>query len=345
MKLTGKDGALRIYDSAAILHGAAPLSSLTMDVVKYNGVDTWTNITSDVETDDANVETAFLADNNDVIYLGSTSKFALVKYLLGNGSNYASGSGALIAKYFNGSNFNTDLPGVSDGTASGGDCFAWDGYIGFQIPRDWAIGANAFNANLDSDKYYIALMTTNSSTTDPDADVLAPCDGQYFELKFAGMDFNGPMGRPLTAEELVLNRNRMDSYGHYVKGPDDVIYQPLEIGFSCLIDDTYNKNYIMLALECGNPNTGTWTSVGTNAKGTTKNDGSNDNPAFADSNKKAVNLQVLWTGDNPVGFAYYETYFPPESVNINESEDGIILAVQGGVYGVIEKIYGFGNRY
>jgi len=344
MILTGKDGVLRIYDSALVIHGAAPLDSITIDVVKYDG-SSWSNITSDVEADDANVESNFIADNDDVIYVGSTSKFAMIKFLKGNGSDYAAGSGALIATYYNGSDFNTAVPGKSDGTASGGDCFAQDGNISFQIPRDWATGANSFNANLDSDKYYIALKATTSPTTDPDADVLAPVDGQYFEVKFSAMDFDGPIGRPLAGEILILNRAKMDSAAHYLKGPDDVIYRPLPLSLSCLIDDTYNHDNVFLALECGNVNYGTWNASGTSTKGDTQNDGSNDNPAFADSNKKAVNVQILWTGDNPLGYAYYECYFPPPESDITEGEEGITLAARAGVYGVIERIYGFGNRY
>jgi hypothetical protein len=345
MKLTGREGVLRIYDSAAVLHGAAPLDSLTMDVVTFDGDSTWANITSDVDTDDASAASAFLADNGDYVFIGSTSKFALVKYLKGAGSNYGAGTGALKAYYFDGTDFSSALTGVTDGTASGGDCFAQDGNISFRIPRDWAIGANSYNANLDSDKYYIALQTTTSGSTDPDADVLAPVDAQYFMVKFSEMDFNGPIGRPLTEEQLVLNRNKMDSYAHYIKGPDDVIYQPMEISFSCKLDTTYNKNYIFEALECDNPNTGTWTSTGTTSKGTTQNDGSNDNPAFDDASKKTVNIQVLWTGDNPLGMAYYEVYFPKENQGVQESETDIILTCRGGVYGVIEQIFGFGVRY
>lgn len=345
MKLTGKDGVLRIYDGSKIIHGAAPLGSIVIDIVKFNGVDTWTNITTDVEADDLNYADNFIADNTYKVFIGSTSKFALVKFLKGGGANYAAGSGALIGKYFDGTDFDTVLTSLVDGTASGGDCFGQDGYIGFEIPRNWALGANALYANLDANKYYIELMTTTSSTTDVDADVLAPVDGQYFEVKFAKMDLSGPIGRPRQEEQLVLNRNRMDSYGHYVKGSDDKIFEPIELAFSCIIDDTYNKDYIMKALECDNPNTGTWTSAGTTTKEDTKNDGTNYNPPFADTNKKTVDIQILWTGSNPWGMAYYEVYFPLQEQGVAEAEEEITLSCRGGVYGVAERIYGFGLRY
>lgn len=345
MKLTGRNGVLRILDSSAILHGTAPLNGYTPDVVKFDGVSTWTNITANVIADDVSYANDFLADNNDVIYMGSTSKFAMFQFLKGGGANYAAASGAMIIKYWNGANFNTAVSGKADGTLVGGNCFAQDGYVSFQIPRDWALGANSFNANLDSDKYYIAIMTTTSSSTDADADILCPCDGQFFEVKFAGMDFSGPIGRPLTEEILVLNRMTMDAYGHYIEGPDDKIFDPVELSFSCLIDDTYNKDFIMEALACGNPNTLTWTATGVSSKGDTKNDGTNSNPAFADTSKKAANVQILWSGSAPIGFAYYECFFPPEAITIAEAEDGITLSAAGGVYGVVEQIFGFGNKY
>ena len=68
MKFTGKNGKLRIFDSSAILHGQDPLDNHTVDMVKYNGA-AWSNITSDVEVDDANTETAFIADDDDAIYI------------------------------------------------------------------------------------------------------------------------------------------------------------------------------------------------------------------------------------------------------------------------------------
>ena len=348
MKFTGRNGTLRIYDSAAVLHGAAPLDGITIDVVKYDGA-AWSNIAPNVEADDASVESAFLADDNDVIYLGSTSKFAMFRYLKGDGTNYAAGSGAMILTYFDGTDFDGAVAGASDGSASGGDCFAQDGYMSFQIPADWALGANAFNANLDADKYYIAIMLTSTPGTAPDADVLCPVDGQYLDVPFAEMDLSGPLGRPLREEILVLERGTMNANAHYILGPSDKLMEPLEAGFSCLIHSTY-KAQVMEAIACGTPGAGTtWTAAGTSSKGTTQNDGSTDNPAFDDADKKTVNVQVLWnterSGGVLFGLAYYEVYFPEGEQVMSESGDAISLKLKGACYGLIERIYGFGNRY
>jgi len=346
MKFTGRDGVLRIYDSTILLHGAGIYSGLTIDAVKFDGVATWTNITTDVETDDANFASAFLVENTGKVYVGSTQKFAMLRFLKGDGVNYAVGSGALIVKYYNGTDFSTAVSGAIDGTASGGDCFAADGYIGFQIPPDWAIGANSFNASLDADKYYVELAVTTSPSTDPDADLLCPVDGQYFEVAFAAMDFSGPLGRPKTEETLVLDRKKISARMHYIAGPQDKIYAPLEISFSALIDDTYNKDDIEQALQCGNPGSTFWTATGVTAKGTTKNDGSNANPAFKDSTKKAVNVQIRFAGvARNEGRAFYEVFFPPGEQLYTEGEDGVSLACKGGVFGLIERLHDFGVRY
>jgi len=140
----------------------------------------------------------------------------------------------------------------------------------------------------------------------------------------------------------------MDSKAHYVVGPDGVIYDPMEITFSFLLDDTYNKDSIRLALLCGNPSTAHWNSAGVTTKGTTKNDGTNLNPLFSDSAHKCVNIQVLWIADPEAykfGLAYYETLFLPDKIMINESADGVIVNVTGGVYGLIEIITAIANRY
>lgn len=343
MKLTGKNGKLRIYDSSAILHGQAPLANKTVDMVKFDGVTTYTNITTDVEADDALFSSAFLTDLDDAVFIGSTSVFAMIKFFKDAGANYAAASGALKAYYYDGTDFTTALTGVVDGTASGGDCFAQDGHIGFKIPDNWA---KKGLTDLDTDKYYIKLMTTISATTDPDADVLCPIDGQYFEITFAAMDFSGPMGRAKTDEQLVLNRGNSDSNAHYIEGNDDKIFEPVNISFSALLDDAVNKDDIFVALACGDPDSDRWTATGVTSKATTKNDGTNLNPTFANATKKTVNVQMLFEGSSKnYGYAYYEVFYPEESQTISEAEDGVTLATAGGCYGIIEKIHGLGNRY
>jgi hypothetical protein len=333
-------------DGAALLHGVAPLDGLTVDVVTWDGASTWTNITANVTADDTNYANDFLPNSSAAVFIGSTSKFAMFRFLKGGGANYAAGAGAIIIKYFNGSDFASAISGKSDGSAVAANCFAQDGYVGFTIPRNWAIGADAYNAALDADKFYIMVQTTSSSNPDADADILCPCGSQYFEVAFAAMDFSGPLGRKLQDEILVLDRNKMSAKGHYIKSADDPLYEPIALSFSAMIDDTHNKSAIMEALVCGDPDSTYWTAAGTTSKGTTKNDGTYANPGFADTNKKCVNVQILWSGATyGIGMAFYECYFPEDEITIAEAEDGITLSAAGGCYGVMEIISGFGNKY
>ena len=345
--LTGRDGALRIYDSSNILLGAAPRDEATVDVVTWDGSSSWANITSDVDTDDTSYSSNFLTDNDDAVFIGADVMFAMIRFIKGGASDYAAASGNLKAYYFDGTNFDKTLT-FTDGTSSGGNCFAQDGNIGFNIPSDWAVGANTVNANLDADKYYVKLMTTTSSTTDPDADVLCPCDGQYFEVAFAQMDFSGPIGRALTDERLILDRQKAGSRMHFIEQADNKLYEPLPVSFAALLDTTYNKDDLEIALQCGNPGSARWTAAGTSSKGDTQNDGSNSNPTFADSNKKTVNIQYLASSPGSgvdYGWAYYECYFPPDEQSYQEGEDGNVLSLNGGCYGLIKRIHGFGIRY
>ncbi|GAG82256.1 unnamed protein product, partial [marine sediment metagenome] len=46
-----------------------------------------------------------------------------------------------------------------------------------------------------------------------------------------------------------------------------------------------------------------------------------------------------------IGWAFYEVFFPEDQVTFAESDADIPITANGGVYGVIEVIHGFGNRY
>jgi len=339
MKLTGKDGEFRIMDSTAIVANGAEAK---MDVEVYDATGpTFTDKTSEAYADDTSYTGNFWADTNDKIYVGCTTKFATIQFLQGGGV-LAIAAGTLAPKYYNGTSF-TALT-VVDGTASGGHTLAQDGDITFAIPRDWA---KQGDASLDSTMYYIELAPTSVPSTKPSADILAPTDGQYFVVKFADMNFTGPLDRPRTEELLVMNRGRYTSDAHYIEGPDARIYEGIPISFSCVIDDTINRERLLAALACGNPNDSAyWTATGVTTKGNTKNDGSNANPGFRETAKKTVNIQVLFSGTTYAeGRAYYEVYFDLEEQKIAEAEEGLVLNCAGLVYGVIEGIHGFGNRY
>lgn len=344
MKLTGRNGVLRINDGQSEPMSGYPIPGQAVNMMRFTSPATYDDITTSVYLYDA-AGSVILGDADDIMYVGCGVKFARVQYAKTVVQNYGAGTGALIAKYWNGTAWAT-LEGVVDGTASGGACFAQAGYISFKIPRNWASNASSNVPSLTASRYYISLQTTTDPATDPGADLLCPCGEQYYEVAFATMDFSGPLGRKLQDEILVLDRNTMSAKGHYIKSADDPLYEPIPISFSCMIDDTYNKTAIMEALACGNPASVAWDTTGNSSKGATKNDGVYNNPAFADTNKKCVNIQILWSGATyGIGMAFYECYFPEDEITIAESEDAITLSASGGCYGVIETINGFGNRY
>lgn len=346
MKLRGKNGRLRIYDASAILHGQAPHHSAAVHMATFDGLSAWADITANVQADDALFHSAILADADHLVLVGSTQRFAAIRYLLDAGANYAAGAGALKAFYFNGTDFSTPVDGLSDGTALTGNTLARDGNISFKIPNGWALGADAVNAALDADKYYIALQVTAAPATAPDADVLCPVDGQFFEVAFAAMDFSGPLGRPDPEEILVLNRGNLDDKAHFIYGSDEKIHEPVAVSFSALLDDVHNRDAILSALACGNPASARWTAGGVTTKGTTSNNGTDPNPHFLDPAKKTVNIHMQFEGKTTIqGWACHEVYFPMDEQTVSEAEDGVTLSCNGGCYGVIERVHGFGNRY
>jgi len=338
-KLTARLGELRIYDSSDI---AARGSASNMDLQVFDASgDSYTDKTSEGYASGANQVGTVLVEEDDAVFLGCIARFARIKFVKGASGAYAVGAGAIAVTYWDGSNW-TALT-VVDGTAVGGHTLKADGVIYFSIPADWTEGGNA---SLDANKFYVRIKCAAVPGTPPNPDQLAPVDGQFYSIPFVKMDFNGPLGRPKTDEILVMNRGRMDAFAHYMEGGDDKRYAPLAATFSADIDDTHNNTVLFDALACGTPGSTYWTEAGVTSKGTTKNDGTNFNPAFVDANKKTVIVQALWSGANgKIGFAYYETYFPQDELKLAESDEGLALSAAGAVFGVIERISEFGVKF
>lgn len=165
----------------------------------------------------------------------------------------------------------------------------------------------------------------------------------FLELDLDLGDFSGPLGTPRQDEELVLNRGRSDSEAHYVKGSDDKLLESLSISFSVFVRDDTQFLYIKQWLRAGQD--GGTTTVNSNTLTTTKEDtqrdGSNNNPAFADTNKLTFNAEWLVSGDSDYGVKYAEVFFPLDQQNFSEGDDGITLQLNGLVYGTITDITSF----
>jgi hypothetical protein len=85
----------------------------------------------------------------------------------------------------------------------------------------------------------------------------------------------------------------------------------------------------------------------TSTKGTTQNDGSNDNPAFLDTTKKAFNVEIKWlkgSGEDMASASfenlvmqYNETFFDLGDQTIGEAEDAVTISLSGLCYGTVES--------
>ena len=164
----------------------------------------------------------------------------------------------------------------------------------------------------------------------------------YVEVLFAEMDFTGPTSRPRTEENLIMNRNKFDTNAHYILGPDNPRYEPIPVSFSCKISDT-SKAWMFSDWLSGVTKLTSGASITQfySTKGTSKIDG-NTLPNFNDSTGKyAYNIEILWDGCKDYGVSYPEVYFPPGEQTITESADGLVLSVNGMVYGDVTRITAF----
>lgn len=161
----------------------------------------------------------------------------------------------------------------------------------------------------------------------------------YYKVKFVQADPQIPSGRPRPEQRLILDRGRASSNMKYSKGPDDVIFEPLEISFTARVDENVNRQSLEQALKCGTVGGQALTST----KGTSTVEGVTL-PAFDnDSNMKTVNIEILYTGaTNNWGRKLEEVYFPPEQILFGPADsDGIPFSATGRVYGAISTISSF----
>ncbi len=156
----------------------------------------------------------------------------------------------------------------------------------------------------------------------------------YLKIVFSGGDLSGPLGAPRPQEVLVLDRQRSDGNSCYVRGSDADLLNPVEVSFSVTVTDYTSFNYLLDWLEGKQVNSQTMAST----KGTTQRDGANDTPAFADAEKKCVNLEYRL--DGPSGdlvWKFGEVYFPLSEATMTETDDGVRVALKGLVYGAITR--------
>jgi hypothetical protein len=111
-----------------------------------------------------------LTTTTDFFYVGSTERFNNIQFIK---DTAASGTGAVIANYWNGSAWTTQV--VTDGTASGGDTFAQNGNISFTPAATWTsnntpAALQAFGTNI----FWIQLACTSVPSPGPTAERILP---------------------------------------------------------------------------------------------------------------------------------------------------------------------------
>lgn len=169
----------------------------------------------------------------------------------------------------------------------------------------------------------------------------------YIQVPFASMNFSGAAAKPRPIDPIIVTS------GGYDHGPasDDyerVLYEPVSLSFSCLIDDTTNRLKLRQAL-CNVDLDSPW-KVGSDTWASTKGRGSIILPdgtfvgtkAFFDTRKVSIEIQVIWESTQAAsrfGLAYDEVYVAPQNIEISESSDMVELIVREALaYGNISPI-------
>jgi len=158
----------------------------------------------------------------------------------------------------------------------------------------------------------------------------------YAAMLFVNTGFSAPIARTKPIETLVMDRGVYDGNAEYRDGMDSEKLEPLPLSFSLsLIDDTTTQ-YFMRMIEGTSPLTVNGRAL-RSTKGDSKIDGVST-PHFSDTSKMAWDIEVLWDGTTDLGYRWREVYFPGAQQTINESEDSVILNVNGLVYGDVTRI-------
>ena len=174
-------------------------------------------------------------------------------------------------------------------------------------------------------------------------------NAHYISLKFVGMNFSAPMGRPRAIENTVVTAG---GFFHAPTGPDfeSTTYEPVPISFSLWVNtDDWNVHRSAFSnIDMDEPwvvGAHTWTT--TAGKGSLiRPDGSYlPTELFFDVKKKTVDVQLLWRGPatsgSVVGMKYEETYFAPQNLSIQESSDFVEIRASGLAYGNVQPIGAF----
>ena len=157
----------------------------------------------------------------------------------------------------------------------------------------------------------------------------------YIQVLFVDAGLNAPIKRQEVSETLVMDRGVYSADAEYRKGLDTEKLDPIPFGFSCTLDDDVTTQYLVRMVTGTSPcvvNGKTLRST----KGESKISGIST-PQFSDTGKQAWDIEVFWDqAGTDLGFRWREVWF--NDVSITEGEDGVMLNVNGLVYGDVTKI-------
>ena len=161
----------------------------------------------------------------------------------------------------------------------------------------------------------------------------------YLQLDFDLGDYSAPMGAPKTEEILVLDRNKMTGDAHYIEGGDDALMASVPLTFSAYIVDKTQCIYLLDWIDVMNGGLSATINGNTivTTKEDTQRDGSNNNPAFADSGKLCCNVEYKLDGGTDRVWHFNEVWFPGDQQQISEAEDGVTIALNGLICGTITR--------
>jgi len=183
-----------------------------------------------------------------------------------------------------------------------------------------------------------------------------PGTQNYIKLRFSEMNLTVPEGANRPEEILRLNRGQLDANAHYVQGLDDPIVEPVQMTTSFRLESGAQKELVheFLGLRFASGQDATWNAgtgsvalVTTKGKSVGRPAGLTGTlvvlPLFTDPKKVCVDAVGLWddlTG-NKIGRSLTETYFRPGEQSLNEAPDGVMVSLNGQVYGSIASITAF----
>lgn len=178
----------------------------------------------------------------------------------------------------------------------------------------------------------------------------------YIVLPFSQMDLTVPEGANRPEEIIRMNRGQLDGIAHYIQGLDDPIVEPVALTTSFRLISGVNKNLIhdFLGLRFASGQQGTWQAgTGPTPLVTTKGTSAGRPagltgtlvplPLFTDPKKVCVDVQCIWDDldGSKIGRLLSEVYFRPGEQSLNEAPDGVIVNLNGQVYGQIKDLTDF----